>query len=118
MEAEVEMNGIHELELDLTDPEQQQRVLKALASPIRIAILQFLHNGPSCVTLPSMKLGISQPNLSKHLQILREAGLINCRARGTQHCYFICRPTLMGPLFGLLEQKHAYRPCCKPEQHE
>ncbi len=112
------MIGEKEPELDLTDTEQLQKVLKALASPIRIAILQFLHNGPSCVTLPCMKLGISQPNLSKHLQILREAGLIDCRAKGTQHCYFICRPTLMGPLFGLLEQKHTYRPCSKPEQHE
>ena len=112
------MIGEKEPEVDLTDTEQLQKVLKALASPIRIAILQFLHNGPSCVTLPCIKLGISQPNLSKHLQILREAGLINCRTKGTQHCYFICRPTLMGPLFGLLEQKHTYRPCSKPEQHE
>lgn len=105
-----------ESELDFTDPAQQLKVMKALANPARLAILRFLHNGPCCVTLPCIKLGISQPNLSKHLQILKEAGLVNCRMKGTQHCYFICRPTLMGPLFSLMEQTHGYKPCTKPEQ--
>ncbi len=102
--------------LDLTESENRLGVFKALANPARIEILRFLHNGPSCVTLACLKLGVSQPNLSKHLQILKEAGLIDCRGEGAKHCYFICRPSLMGPLLALMEQVHEYRPCGKPEQ--
>ncbi|MBS1371554.1 MAG: winged helix-turn-helix transcriptional regulator [Lentisphaeria bacterium] len=107
-----------ETELDLSDTGQQAKVWKALANPVRIELLRFLHNGPCCVTLSSLRLGISQPNLSKHLLILKEAGLVGCRGKGTQHCYFICRPSLIGPLLELTERKHGYRPCCKPEQRQ
>lgn len=107
----------NEKELDLSDPVALQKVLKALANPVRVEILQFLHKGPSCVALSCMKLGIPQPTLSNHLQILKEAGLVNSRTQGTQRCYFICRPSLMGPIFELVEHKHAYKPCTKPEQH-
>lgn len=105
--------------LDLTDSQNQIGIFKALANPVRIEILKFLHNGPSCVNLASLKLNLSQSNLSKNLQILREAGLIDCRGKGAQHCYFICRPSIMGPLLAMMEeQNHEYKPCSKPEQHE
>ena len=95
----------------------QLDVFKALANPTRIDILKFLHNGPSCVSLVGLKLGVEQSNLSKHLLILKRAGLIDCRGKGAKHCYFICRPSLMGPLLNLLEQHHNYVPCTKPEQN-
>ena len=104
--------------LNLTDSECQIARLKALSNPVRLEILKFLHNGPSCVTLACLKLGISQPNISKHLQILKDAGIIDCRGNGVKHCYFICRPTVMGPLLTMFEQQHEYKPCSKPEQHE
>lgn len=104
--------------LDLTDAAAQLGVFKALANPARLEILKFLHNGPSCVTLACLKLGVSQSNLSKHLQILRDAGLIGCRGQGAKHCYFICRPGVMKPLWEIMEREHAYQPCSKPEQHE
>lgn len=103
-------------ELDFSDAGRQLKVFKALANPARIKILKYLHNGPSCVTLASLKLGLSQPNISKHLQILRDAGLINRRGRGAQHCYFICRPSLVGPMLQVMETVHEYKPCCKQEQ--
>ncbi len=104
--------------LDLTAAETQLAIFKALANPARLDILRFLHNGPSCVTLASIKLGVSQSNLSKHLLTLRAAGLIDCRGEGAKHCYFICRPSVMGPLLAMMEQRHEYKPCSKPEQHE
>ena len=103
-------------ELNLTDPERQLLLLKALSNPIRLELLKFLHNGPSCVTLSCLKLGVSQPNISKHLQILKDAGIIDCRGKGARHCYFICRPTVMKPLLEMFDQHHEYRPCSKPEQ--
>ncbi len=104
--------------LDLSDPGKQLELFKALANPARLEILKFLHQGPSCVSLACIKLGVSQPNLSKHLQILRDAGLIGCRGDGAKHCYFICRPSVMGPLLAIMSQRHDYQPCSKPEQHE
>ncbi len=103
--------------LDFTNDKQQLAVFKALSNPVRLEILKYLHNGPSCVSLAALKLGIPQPNLSKHLAQLRAAGLINCRGRGTEHCYFICRPSLLGPILSAMEQSHPYKPCTKPEQH-
>ncbi|MEG1979094.1 MAG: metalloregulator ArsR/SmtB family transcription factor, partial [Victivallaceae bacterium] len=65
--------------LNLTESTRQMALLKALSNPVRLEIVKFLHNGPSCVTLACLKLGISQPNISKHLQILKDAGIIDCR---------------------------------------
>ncbi len=104
--------------LDMTGAEVQLGIFKALANPARLAILKFLHNGPSCVNLASLRLGVSQSNLSKHLLTLREAGLIDCRGQGAKHCYFICRPSVVGPLLNMMEAQHAYKPCSKPEQHD
>ncbi|MDD4818179.1 MAG: metalloregulator ArsR/SmtB family transcription factor [Victivallaceae bacterium] len=102
--------------LDMTDAVNQLDVFKALANPARIEILKFLHNGPSCVSLAGLKLGLEQSNLSKQLRILKDAGLIDCRGRGAKHCYFICRPSLLGPLLTVMEQHHNYIPCSKSEQ--
>ncbi len=103
-------------ELDLTVLDKQLNLMKALSNPVRLEILKFLHNGPCCVSVASIKLGVSQPNISKHLQILKEAGIIDCKGKGTSHCYFICRPTIMGPLLTMFDGRHIYKPCSKPEQ--
>jgi len=89
--------------LDMADAETQLEIFKALANPARLDILRFLHNGPSCVTQASIKPGVSQSNLSKHLLTLRVAGLIDCHGRGAKHCFFICRPSVVEPLLSTME---------------
>lgn len=56
--------------------------LKALADPMRLKILHALERGELCVTDLVAEVGGSQANISKHLAILRRAGLVECRRSG------------------------------------
>jgi DNA-binding transcriptional ArsR family regulator len=56
--------------------------LKALADPTRLAILLRLARDPASVTEIARQFGLSQPTVSAHVQMLREAGLIEERTVG------------------------------------
>jgi len=67
-------------------------LLKALASPVRLAAIVELGQGPRCVhelqsTLEASGRGVSQPLLSQHLKVLRGAGLVVTTRRGTEITY-------------------------------
>ncbi|UCF07122.1 MAG: winged helix-turn-helix transcriptional regulator [bacterium] len=55
------------------------RRLKALADPSRLTILHKLCDGEKNVTELVAKTGLTQANVSKHLRILREEGLVRTR---------------------------------------
>ena len=69
--------------------EQTAEILKALAHPTRLAIIIGLlkSNGECNVTIMVEKLGLSQPNISQHLTILRTAGIIEGYKKGSNVCY-------------------------------
>jgi ArsR family transcriptional regulator len=54
-------------------------LLKSLAHPARLAILEYLKNRESSVGAMVNKLGMEQSGLSKHLSILRQAGIVTSR---------------------------------------
>jgi len=89
-----------------SDMEENAQRLKALAHPVRIEILRYLLEGPSCATLTNQAIPVSQPNLSQHLRALREAGLLRCCKAGARRCYYLSRPSLVKSLLGTLEEKH------------
>ena len=61
---------------------------KALADPTRVAILSMLSaESEVCVCVLTDELGLSQPTISHHLRILREAGLVEATRRGTWAFY-------------------------------
>lgn len=61
---------------------------RVLGEPIRIRILQELQSGEKNVTQLVEAIGSTQPNISKHLRILQESGLIGRRQAGTAvYCY-------------------------------
>jgi DNA-binding transcriptional ArsR family regulator len=62
--------------------ERQARICKAFANPIRLCILHQLGKREWSVTDLQQLLGISVPNLSQHLAILRSSGVINTRREG------------------------------------
>ena len=69
--------------------------LKALADPTRIGIVNCLANaGEACVCNLTDSFGLSQPTISHHLKILREAGLIEAERRGTWSYYRLNRPAV------------------------
>jgi ArsR family transcriptional regulator len=61
---------------------------KALADPTRVAILSMLScEDEVCVCVLTDQLDVSQPTISHHLKILREAGLVDATRRGTWAFY-------------------------------
>jgi ArsR family transcriptional regulator len=65
------------------------RIFKALAHPARLVLLRRLRESECCVSEVEHCLGISQPNVSQHLKILKDAGLIAGRREKTRVCYRI-----------------------------
>ncbi len=59
----------------------------ALAEPNRRRLLDALREGPCTVSALVTVIGLSQPAVSKHLRILREAGLVAVRPEGQRRWY-------------------------------
>ena len=62
-------------------------IFETLAEPRRRQILDLLRVQPRMVNDLVEKLGLSQPNVSKHLRVLREAGLVNVRKDAQKRWY-------------------------------
>lgn len=67
---------------------------KVLADPLRLQILHTLQDGEQSVTAITEAVAATQPNVSKHLKILHEAGLLARRQAGTTVYYAIADPTV------------------------
>ena len=61
----------------------------AIAEPRRRQILDALAGGEHSVTELVRKLGLAQPQVSKHLRVLREVGVVDVRADGRLHLYSV-----------------------------
>jgi|SRR6476659_4847288 len=60
---------------------------KALADPTRVALVNRLASGACCVCDLTAAFDLSQPTISHHLRILRDAGLVESERRGTWAYY-------------------------------
>lgn len=81
-------------------------LLKALGHPVRLQIvIELLDNGTKCVTDIQDILPFSQSNISQHLTVLRNAGIVDFTQDGAQRCYFICDSQLAGGIINLLRNK-------------
>ncbi|WTL59922.1 metalloregulator ArsR/SmtB family transcription factor [Nocardia sp. NBC_01499] len=65
---------------------------KALADPVRLRLLSLIASRSGaevCVCELTPRFDLSQPTISHHLKVLREAGLIDCERRGTWVYYWV-----------------------------
>jgi ArsR family transcriptional regulator len=62
--------------------DQARLLLKALADPIRLQLIEALGDGERCVCDLTAGLGLAQSKLSFHLKVLKEAGLLADRQEG------------------------------------
>lgn len=69
-------------------------LLKVIAHPVRIKILEELMKGVKCVSDFEEFLEISQPNVSQHLTLLRRHGVIDFYVDGRLKCYFLVDPII------------------------
>lgn len=65
------------------------RIAWALSDPVRLSVMQVLMGGPAAVAELVSATGASQPNVSNHLRVLRERGLVRSERRGKQAIYEI-----------------------------
>ena len=70
---------------------------EVVAEPARREILDLLIDGPRPVGELVAEIGLSQPNTSRHLRILREAGLVAARPDGQRRLYQL-RPEALAEL--------------------
>jgi len=64
-------------------------LFKALSNPTRAQIVEFLLGGERCVCEMTGPLDVSQPLVSHHLALLRDAGLVKMREEGARTYYSI-----------------------------
>ncbi|MBB6630790.1 ArsR/SmtB family transcription factor [Clostridium algidicarnis] len=69
--------------------ENEVKILKALAHPIRLKIVKKLSLGELCVCKLNEDVEFSQSNLSQHLKILKEANILRSEKRGMWTHYSI-----------------------------
>ncbi len=65
----------------------QADLFKAIAHPTRLEILQLLRNGERCVCEIFPALDIEQPNVSRHLSVLKKEGVVSSRKEGLKVIY-------------------------------
>ena len=80
--------------------------LQVLAEPRRLQILDLLRDGERPVGALVDHLGVSQPAVSKHLRVLKEAGLVEARRDAQRRLYRI-RPEPLAELDQWLETYRA-----------
>lgn len=98
------------------DYERRARVIKALAHPSRLMILDQLAKEETCVNDLQGIVGYDISTVSKHLSVLKDAGLVIDRKVGLQVFYSLRLPCVMD-FFGCIEavlDADRGAPCCKP----
>ncbi|GAA3263709.1 metalloregulator ArsR/SmtB family transcription factor [Nonomuraea helvata] len=87
------------------DAAELARMFKALSDPVRLRLLSLIashESGQACVCDLTGPFDVSQPTISHHLKVLREAGLVGSERRGTWVYYWVI-PTALNRLSGLLQ---------------
>lgn len=76
-------------------------LLKALAEPMRLRLIEVLGGGERCVCELTSELGVAQSKLSFHLKVLKDAGLLAAREEG-RWVYYRLQPEALQSLRGWL----------------
>src|SRR5215210_6932532 len=78
-------------DVDRLHAERMAVIAKALADPIRVQLVDVLrkHAGKVCVCELVPLFDLSQPTVSHHLKVLREAGIVDSERRGLWAYYYV-----------------------------
>ncbi len=88
--------------------EEQAKVFKALGHPSRLMMVNSLRESEKCVCDLQELIGDDISTISRHLSVLKEAGIIRPEKRGTYIYYFLaldCLSTFMTCLSGSIASK-------------
>ena len=73
----------------------QAEILKAIAQETRLSILELLRNGERCVCEIFPAINQEQSNVSRHLNMMQKAGILNRRKDGLKIFYAIKHPEVL-----------------------
>ncbi|MFJ9009908.1 ArsR/SmtB family transcription factor [Streptomyces canus] len=92
---------------------ESAKVFKALGDPVRLRLMSMIasrgQGGEVCVCELTPAFDLSQPTISHHLKLLRQAGLIDCERRGTWVHYWVL-PGILDRLGAFLTTAQPARP--------
>jgi ArsR family transcriptional regulator len=75
--------------------EKRAEVAKAVAHPLRVAIVDFLKDGEQCVCDIAQYVGSERSNVSRHLSVMVNAGLLEYRKEGLKVIYKLKTPCIL-----------------------
>ncbi|MGF1924467.1 MAG: ArsR/SmtB family transcription factor [Bacteroidia bacterium] len=108
--------GLTKSEIFTDEQNQLSTLLKAMAHPARIAILQRILESNTCICSDLVEeLGLAQPTISQHLKELKLAGIIQGTVEGVSICYCINPATwklLQEQLGGFFAAYKGVANCC------
>ncbi len=90
----------------------QARILKALAHPTRLFIVDELSRGERCVCELTDLIGVEMPTVSRHLSQLKNAGLLEDQKRGLRVFYRL-RVSCVPNFFKCIEAVQTGRASCE-----
>jgi len=88
--------------------EKQAEIAKAIAHPLRIAIVDFLKDGEQCVCDIAEFVGSERSNVSRHLSVMVGAGVLEYRKEGLKVIYKLKTPCILdffSCITGVLKQQ-------------
>ena len=88
--------------------EKQAQITKAIAHALRIAVLDFLKDGPQCVCDIADHIGSERSNVSRHLSVMTNAGVLASRKEGLKVIYTLKTPCILeffSCISGVLKQQ-------------
>jgi ArsR family transcriptional regulator len=90
--------------MTMAEAEQVAPLMKALADPVRLRLMSLVasrEGGEACVCDLNDAFNLSQPTISHHLKVLREAGLVGREKRGVW-VYYRIRPQALAAIGALI----------------
>lgn len=88
--------------------EKQAEIAKAIAHPLRVAIIDFLKDGEQCVCDIAEFVGSERSNVSRHLSVMVNAGVLDCHKEGLKVIYRLkcsCILDFFSCVTGVLKQQ-------------
>ena len=89
------------------DMRVKAKFMGALANPIRLGMLSRLLEGPAKVGELVARFAEDQTKISKHLAVLRKAGLVSCEAEGRCRIYALADKRTVRRILDCLDKMHA-----------
>ena len=83
--------------------EARADIIKALAHPSRLFMVDMLNNGPHTVGELTEMIGADTSTVSKHLSVLKNAGIVNDEKKGTTVLYSLKTPCILN-FIGCVEE--------------